>query len=208
MMRVIVNPAVLPPEALAELKDWLGISTTLDDAPLSALLATALDVCADFTGMVPIVCQCEEALPTPQHWQQFLPAGNWMQPVPRPMLQGNRDFGWHALSTRPVQMVNAVYQIAPDGTRTALDPSTYQVRIDADGTGRIKLVDPGQYPRLVANFNAGMALSWDQLPTPIHHGIIRLAAHQHRTREADGAAPLPPASVAALWRPWRQVRLA
>ena len=39
MMRVIVTPAVLPPSALAELKQWLGITLVQDDAELIALLA-------------------------------------------------------------------------------------------------------------------------------------------------------------------------
>ena len=39
-------------------------------------------------------------------------------------------------------------------------------------------------------------------------GVLRLAAHQHRERESEGAAPLPTAAVAALWRPWRRLRMA
>ena len=42
----------------------------------------------------------------------------------------------------------------------------------------------------------------------LRHGIIRLAAHQHRERETSGPGPLPPAAIAALWRPWRRMRMA
>jgi hypothetical protein len=45
MTRVIVTPPVLPPAALAELKDWLGITISADDAGLTSLLGAALDVC-------------------------------------------------------------------------------------------------------------------------------------------------------------------
>ena len=65
MMRVIVNPVVLPPDALSELKDWLGINSTLNDGELASLLATATDICADFIGLMPIACGCEEMLPLP-----------------------------------------------------------------------------------------------------------------------------------------------
>ena len=45
------------------------------------------------------------------------------------------------------------------------------------------------------------------LPDGLRHGIIRLAAHAWHQRESDGPTPNPPAAVAALWRPWRQLRL-
>ena len=37
MKRTIVTPPVLSPTALAELKQWLGITTNQDDAPLTAI---------------------------------------------------------------------------------------------------------------------------------------------------------------------------
>ena len=52
-----------------------------------------------------------------------------------------------------------------------------------------------------------MAASWELLPEGIRQGVIRLAAFQHREREGDQAAPVPPSAVAALWRPWRRVHL-
>ena len=55
---------------------------------------------------------------------------------------------------------------------------------------------------------AGLAADWTVLPEPLRHGMVRLAAHQHRERESSGAASVPPAAVAALWRPWRRLRLA
>ena len=55
MTRVIVTPPVLPPAALAELKDWLGITISADDAGLTGLLRAALDICADYIGLTPLV---------------------------------------------------------------------------------------------------------------------------------------------------------
>ena len=48
-----------------------------------------------------------------------------------------------------------------------------------------------------------------RLPDAIRHGVIRLCAHQHRGRDDERkAAAVPPSVVAALWRPWRRMRLA
>lgn len=47
---------------------------------------------------------------------------------------------------------------------------------------------------------------WAELPPGLNEGIIRFAAHLYRER--DGAISRePPAAVAALWRPWRELRL-
>ncbi|MCJ2189139.1 head-tail connector protein [Novosphingobium beihaiensis] len=179
MNRVILTPPELPSAALAELKQWLGVTTTADDAPLLSLLTAALDVCEGFTGQMPLEAECEEVLPA--------------------------TAGWHRLATRPVQAITSAELIATDGTRTALDAVTYAIDLQAGGTGRIRL--PGGETRVAVRFTAGLTADWDALPKALRHGLIRLAAHQHRERESAGAAPLPPASVAALWRPWRRVRL-
>lgn len=181
MNRVILTPAALPASALAELKQWLGITTAHDDAPLSSLLTATPDICEAFTGQMPLECACEEVLPaTP---------------------------GWYSLGTRPVQAIASVEGIGPDGVRFPLDADSYEIELEADGTGRVRLPTLPAEARVVVRFTAGLAPEWDSLPDALRHGLIRLAAHQHREREAGGAAPLPPASVAALWRPWRRMRL-
>lgn len=180
MNRVILTPAVLPPSALAELKQWLGITTAGDDAPLARLLAAALETCEAFIGIMPLEAVCEEMLD----------------------VRG----GWQTLATRPVQAISAVEGVATDRIRVALAPASWEADLDADGTGRLRL--PTSASRVAVRFTAGLAPSWDTLPESLRHGIVRLAAHQHRERENSGAAPLPPASVVALWRPWRRLRVA
>ena len=181
MKRAIVTPPVLSPTALAELKQWLGITTSQDDAPLTSLLRAALETCEAFTGSMPIEADCEELLP----------------------LSGN----WQDLQLRPVQAITAVQSIAANGARATLSASAYAVDLDADGSGRVKVGAPGEATRIAVRFTAGLAPSWETLPEAVRHGLLRLAAHQHRERETSGAGPLPPAAVAALWRPWRRMRL-
>jgi uncharacterized phage protein (predicted DNA packaging) len=55
-------------------------------------------------------------------------------------------------------------------------------------------------------FTGLAATGWTDLDPALRQGIVRFAAHQFRerdTRDADA----PPAAVAALWRPFRTVRL-
>ena len=182
MKRAIVAPPLLSPAALTELKAWLGITLGRDDAELGALLAAAIEVCEGFLGQLPLISGCEE----------LLAAHVW----------------WQSLTARPVQAITGVAALAIDGTRRTLGVADYMLDLDAEGGGRVRLSAPIAENRIVVSFSAGLAASWEQLPEGVRQGVIRLAAFQHREREADRPAPVPPAAVAALWRPWRRVHLA
>lgn len=181
MNRVILTPAALPGSALAELKQWLGVTTARDDSILSSLIKAALSVCEAFTGRLPLESAMEERL--------------------------TADAGWLTLSTRPVLSIDSVSRLDADGLRQPLPASSYEVDLASDGSGRIRLFNPSFGKPILVSFTAGLASAWDDLPDGLRHGVLRLAAHQHRERDTSGAAPLPPAAVAALWRPWRLMRL-
>ncbi|MFA6218944.1 MAG: head-tail connector protein [Erythrobacter sp.] len=55
-------------------------------------------------------------------------------------------------------------------------------------------------------FTGVTATDWSELDEALRHGLIRFAAHQYRERDGGDASALP-AAVAALWRPYRMVRL-
>ena len=181
-MRTILTPAVLPDTALAELKSWLGISATADDTTLTELLRAALDVCEGFTGTMPLEQTCEEVLPA-------------------------RTGCWQALSARPVQAITSVEGIPAEGANFALAADAYAIDLTADGGARVRLVRQGAAGRIAVQFSAGLAADWDALPDSLRHGLIRLAAFAWRQRDDESSEALPPAVVAALWRPWRRYRL-
>jgi uncharacterized phiE125 gp8 family phage protein len=181
MKRAIVVPPALAPAALGELKDWLAITTATDDAALTALLLAALEMCEAFTGQMPLEATCEELLPA--------------------------DTCWRALQTRPVQSLTGVEGIPPEGARFAFAAGDYAVDLDADGGAHVRVINRGIAGRIAVSFVAGLASDWTGLPDGLRHGIIRLAADAYRRRDGDGAGAQPPAAVAALWRPWRRMRL-
>lgn len=180
MKRALVAPADLAGAALDELKRWLGIASAAEDSALTALLHASLDMCEAFTGSVPLEAGCEEILPSRRDWQ--------------------------TLSARPVQAVTGIETVAPDGTRSAIASVDYEFDLLADGTAAVRLLRDAGEVRLAVRYVAGLAAQWPSLPDALRHGIIRLAAHHYRGRDS-GDASGPPAAVAALWRPWRQVRL-
>ncbi|MFM5918211.1 MAG: hypothetical protein ACKOOL_11860 [Novosphingobium sp.] len=183
MKRTVTTPAAIPPAALAELKDWLGISISKDDAQLTQLLRTSLEACEHFTGTMPLQQSCEEVLAASSDWQ--------------------------VLAARPVQAITGIDGLPAEGTRFALPVGDYEVDLSADGTGSLRVSNPGSAGRVIAKFDAGLASEWTALPEGLRHGVLRLAAFQYRAREGgEETAQWPPAAVAALWRPWRRLRLA
>ena len=181
MKRAIVVPAMVAGAPLDELKGWLSITTSGDDALLTGLLHSALEMCEAFTGQMPLEALCEEILPASALWQ--------------------------SLKTRPVQAVAGVEAILPDGTRFALPSQHYAVELDADGGARVRLLQQTGSGRLAVRFTAGMTAHWSGLPEGLRQGVLRLAAHQYSMRSSESADAAPPAAVAALWRPWRRIRL-
>lgn len=182
MKRAIIVPPVLAPEALGELKSWLAITTGGEDAALTALLQAALETCEAFTGLMPLTAECEEVLPACR--------------------------GWQTLATRPVEAVTGLWGLPAEGARFALPAQDYMVELDADGAGLVRLLREDVAGRIAVRFTAGLADDWPELPDGLRHGVLRLAAHHYREREAGAASPIPPAAVAALWRPWRRMRVA
>ena len=182
MTRVIIVPPMPSPEALGELKQWLALTGSREDAMLERLIGAALELCEGFTGQLLLQATCEEVL-------------------------GSAN-GWQPLATRPVQAILAVQGIPAEGARFALAADAYAIELDSDGGARVRMHNPGAAGRIAVRFVAGLAPAWNGLPESLRHGVIRLAAHQHRARETSAADPVPPAAVTALWRPWRRMRLA
>lgn len=181
MERIIVQPPVPGIAALAELKHWLGISRADDDATLTGLLDASLSLCEAFTGKTPLVQTIEEVIPLRSGWQELV--------------------------SRPVRSVTGVAVIQADGTREAPIPPDGVIEWRIAGSACVQLVSSVTGQGLAVQMVAGIAEEWDALPAPLRQGLIRLAAHHYRDRDSKASA-VPPASVTALWRPWRNLRLA
>lgn len=180
MQRTIVQPPVIGAAALAELKHWLAISRPDEDAALVRLLETSVTICEAFTGQSPLRQTVEETVPVTSGWQE--------------------------LATRPVLALVAAAVIAEDGTRTPLSQPEDVLELHIASSACVRIVQPVEGGAVALQLSVGIAADWDALPPPLAQGIIRLAAHHYRDRDSNGGG-VPPASVTALWRPWRQVRI-
>jgi uncharacterized phiE125 gp8 family phage protein len=104
---------------------------------------------------------------------------------------------WQRLKTAPCVAITGI-----DG----LIGPAFETDIDLAGNGWVRVIDPGAATRVTVRYRAGLAADWNGVPEPLRLGIVRLVSHFHAHRDAPDAGG-PPAAVAALWRPFRRLRL-
>ncbi|KQN19613.1 hypothetical protein ASE86_12890 [Sphingomonas sp. Leaf33] len=106
------------------------------------------------------------------------------------------DGAWHRLGAAPVV---AITSVAGAGV---LPVTAYAVDIDPAGEGWVR---SGVGGTVRVTYRAGIAEDDGGVPAAVAHGVVRLAAHLYLDRGEVGP---PPTTVAALWRPFRRLRLA
>lgn len=108
---------------------------------------------------------------------------------------------WQRLRAAPVVSITGI-----DGSTGPLPGTAFETDIDLAGNGWVRIIDPGGATRVTVRYRAGLAADWNGIPEPLRQGIVRLVSHFYAHRDASDAGG-PPAAVAALWRPWRRLRL-
>ena len=179
-MGMTTSEAPAMPVALAELKAFLRISVSEEDALLAGLVRAAADLCEAFTGRALIDRAVEElaAVSTART----------------------------RLTTGPVRSIESVATTDEEGVATLLGSDQFTAEIDAGGEGWVTVRAPIAAKRIRVAYRVGMAADWNGVPEMLRHGIIRLAAQYYLRRGETGENEVP-AAVTALWRPWRRLRL-
>ncbi|MGL3823357.1 head-tail connector protein [Sphingopyxis sp. R3-92] len=167
------------PVSLNEARDWLRMGAATDDAIVTGLILAATGICEAFVGAWLMIRDVEEVL----------------------TLRG----GSVRLSARPVVTIGTVTLPGPEEMATVVEAGAYCLRRDRDGTGRLAIDRAGDGAQLRVAYRAGIAEDAGAVPEAIRHGILRMVRHLHDARDGEGAPP--PAAIAALWHPWRQITL-
>lgn len=177
------NPPIIAPPAvpLAEARTFLRLRSSADDDVVSAIVGAATAMCEQFTRAAIIARDITEYLPITGDWQR--------------------------LGHAPVRAIAAVTGIDAGGGESALAAGAHSSEIDAGGSGRVRVHAPGAAVRMRIAYNAGLVGDVGEVPDAIRQGIMILAGHLLRARDAEDPGD-PPAAVAALWQPWRRVRIA
>lgn len=181
--RGLVTVSGIPPAVIAaavgEARAFLRLGGDAEQDLLERLAVSAIMLGEAFTGTVLVTRTVEDVLP--------VSAG-----------------AWQLLGAGPVTAIAGVTGLAAEGAPFVLASDAYAIDVDADGRGWVRVIAPGAAGRVAVNYTAGLAATWDALPGPVAHGVTALIAHLFNDREGASA---PPAAVAALWRPYRRMRL-
>jgi uncharacterized phiE125 gp8 family phage protein len=173
-----LEPPAAEPVSVAELKTFLRLSGSEEDALLAAFLRTGRAMCEAFTRLTLMQRSFAETL---------------------------GGAGPRRLTASPVTQVTWVETLTPDGATAAIPPAMWSVTVDPDGVATIG-APAADRDRLRVQYRAGLSPDWNGIPEPLRQGVIRLAAHLFANRDGSGDLG-PPAAVAALWRPWRRIQL-
>jgi uncharacterized phiE125 gp8 family phage protein len=177
-MATSIKPPPLP-VALEQVKAYLRIGGSDEDALLAGLLRSATELCEEFTRLALIEREAEEILPA------------------RP--------AWTRLGLTPVRSIAGISGLGPAGEGSPLPSGDYAIDIDAAGDGWVRMMNGGA-GRVLVRYRAGQAADWNGIAEPLRQGIVRMAAHFYTHRDREGGAG-PPAAVTALWLPYRRLRL-
>ena len=178
MMGVTIVETPALPVALAELKAFLRISVSDEDALLVGLVRAAAELCEAFVGRALIERAVEEV------------AAATTLRIP--------------LGAGPVRAIDSVATLDEAGTATLLGAEDFTAEIDAAGEGGVTLHGAAAVRRLRITYRVGIAADWNGVPEMLRHGIVRLAAQYYLRRGETSDAEVP-AAVTALWRPWRRL---
>ena len=180
-MGAVAEAPAVTPVGVDEAKAYLRIEGEEEDALIAGLVRSATALCEGFCGQALIARAVTETVPAAAVWRR--------------------------LSVTPVRAIAGIEGLPATGAGFALPVEAYAVDIDVHGDGWVRMSQPGSATRIAVTYQAGLAADWNGVPEPLRQGIIRLVAHLFSQRDGPGDGAEPPTAVAALWRPWRRMRL-
>jgi uncharacterized phiE125 gp8 family phage protein len=171
-------PAPLVP--IDEVKSYLRVAGSEEDAMIAGLVRSATELCEAFTRTALVERDVEETI--------------------------TARAAWTRLSLAPVRAITGVSALSVLGAESALAAEDYAIDIDARGEGWVRVAGATTTGRVTVRYRAGLAAGWNGVAEPLRQGVVRMAAHLYAHRDgADGRGP--PAAVTALWLPYRRLRL-
>ena len=169
-----------PGAALAELKAFLRIETSLEDALLTGLLLAATESVEALLGQL-----------------------MFERPVAE---RGVLSDGGLRLAAGPVRSLVSVETIGTDGMLSVAPDGAARLLIGAHGEGRIDAPELPEGVGVQVRYLAGLAGDWNGVPEVLRLCVIRTAAHFHTHRDAPDDPGIPPA-VQRMLGPWRARRI-
>jgi uncharacterized phiE125 gp8 family phage protein len=165
---------------LGELKAYLRIEDSREDALLAALLRAATETVEAMLGLLLFEREVEE--------------------------RGTVRSGLLTLRAEPARTLVDVRAELWDGTQRTLASSDVSLRTDGHGCGQLALIGIADGSDVIVRYRAGMATDWNWVPEALRLAVIRVASHFFSHRDGPDDPGIPPA-VRRLVGPWRKRRM-
>lgn len=169
-----------PAAALAELKAYLRIEDSREDALLSGLLRAATETVEAMLGALLFERDVEE--------REFAKGGAIL------------------LGAEPARSVTGADVVEADGRLRPVAGGQMLFRPGRHGVGRVEFPGLADGAEVVVRYRAGMGVDWNWVPEVLRLSVIRAAAHFHANRDSADEPGVPPA-VRRMLGPWRSRRL-
>ena len=175
----VITPATAEPLSLTEVKEFLRVDSSDEDATLNIMISAAREMCETYTRQILMTTTIDEV-------GDSFPAGNI------------------SLSRGPIQSITSVSYLDSAGATQTVASSDYT----SDLISQPSRLDPvTSWPTASAEVNAVTIryvvgyTSASDVPAPIRQGIMLAIASMYENR-MDGVHRLPTASE-YLWNPFR-----
>lgn len=149
---------LLPAAALDEVKAYLRVAGSDEDALIGRLAGAAAELCEHFT-------------------RQALLTRGFVETIPA-------SGAWKRLGIGPVGSILTIESVAADGVTSVLAAGAYSMDIDANADGWVRVTALGEARRVRVTYEAGLGADWTALPEALRQGVVRLAAHMFTHRDA------------------------
>lgn len=204
----VISPPGSLPVSVSDMRLYLKIDDSADDAVIDSLIQAATDAVEKYTGLALITRGCRaylDAWPTDgtQKWWDGLREGADIRSAKTDV----------ALPCPPLQSVQSVTQFMDDDTFSEYDAGNYYAdALSFPGRIVIKNGAPPQGTRaanaIAVDFTAGYGDEADDVPAPIRQAIRLIAAYLYDNRAGGLGHPLDAPGASALLQPYRQMSIA
>jgi hypothetical protein len=178
---MLVTAPATEPVSLTDVKTFLRIDGTADDAILTMLIASARRMAEEYTKRALITQTWKLVMDRFSEWDDVLPPGYYQAPTPF-LVNGSQAI---QLSRQPIQSITSIKTTDTANTQTTVSVATYTLDT---ATGRVLLNEGYSWPSSLRNnsaveiaFVAGWA-SAALVPDPIKQGIIQHIAASYTNK--------------------------
>ena len=177
----LVTAPATEPVSLTDVKTFLRIDGTTDDAILTMLIASARRMAEEYTKRAFITQTWKLVMDRFSEWDDVLPPGYYQAPSPF-LVNGSQAI---QLSRQPIQSITSIKTTDTANAQTAVSVTTYALDT---ATGRILLNEGYSWPSSLRTHSAVEIIfvaGWTSaalVPDPIKQGILQHIAASYTNK--------------------------